>query len=102
MTASGPGRPAAPMSAQFNAELENQLFQALACDCGLCIRTNDPAEYLRRAYIVKRRVADRAPELESLAFKRSPLQPDRVWIIRAEALQGQSVEPSDSQTEPKT
>lgn len=80
------GRPASPLSKQFDAELESQLFQALASEIGLVIRTNDPAEYLRRAYIVKRKAADRAPELEGLSFKRSPLEANRVWIVRAEAL----------------
>lgn len=73
-----------PLRAEFAAEIEQQLFAALAAQAGLVVRTNDTAEYLRRAYAVR----SKHHELSEVMLKRSPTEADRVWLVRKSKLQG--------------
>lgn len=56
-------------------------YEALASECGVIIKTDDPALCRAKLYAIRKELKD--PDLESIAIMTSPSNPDQdLWLVK--------------------
>ena len=55
-------------------------YAALASECGVIIRTDDPAFTKQKLYAIRKGLRD--PDLESISIMTSPNDPNELWLVK--------------------
>lgn len=55
-------------------------YAALAAQCGIIIKTDDPTFIKQKLYALRKELGD--PDLENIALMTSPHDPNEIWLVK--------------------